>query len=88
MQQTLVNLEHISSASLMEFAFSIYFAHLELINLSAVSKAWASSIHLAASLILPACLKKQKFKFDSLIINHACFTDSLFNIIIFLDLFK
>ena len=53
--QTLVNFEHISSASFIKLAFSMYFAHLELINLSAVSKAWASSIHLAASLIFPAC---------------------------------
>lgn len=51
----LVNLEHISSASFTIFARSMYLAHLELINLSAVSKDCASSIHLAASLMLPTC---------------------------------
>jgi len=46
---TLVNLEHVSSASLIRFARNMYFAHLELIYLSAVSKPCASSSHLYAS---------------------------------------
>lgn len=52
---TRVNLEHISSASLMRPALSMYLAHFELMKRSAVSRAWASSIHRAASFILPAC---------------------------------
>lgn len=54
---TRVNLEHISSASLIMPAFSMYLAHFELMNLSAVSRAWASSIHWAASLMFPACCR-------------------------------
>lgn len=56
---TLVNLEHISSASFIIFARSMYFAHLELMNRSAVSKDCASSIHFAASLRLPICCRKR-----------------------------
>jgi len=52
---TLVNFEHMSSASLTRPAFSMYLAHLELMKRSAVSSAWASSIHRAASLTFPAC---------------------------------
>ncbi|KAG7270401.1 hypothetical protein CRUP_024721 [Coryphaenoides rupestris] len=40
-------------------AFSMYLAHLELMNLSAVSSAWASSIHWAASLMFPACCTRK-----------------------------
>lgn len=57
---TRVNLEHISSASLIMPAFSMYLAHFELMNLSAVSRAWASSIHWAASLMFPACCGRIK----------------------------
>lgn len=46
---TLVNLEHVSSASLMRSARSMYLAHFELIYLSAVSRPCASSSHLYAS---------------------------------------
>lgn len=56
---TLVNLEHISSASFIIFARSMYFAHLELMNRSAVSKDCASSIHFAASLRLPICYRRR-----------------------------
>lgn len=52
---TLVNLEHVSSASLIRFARNMYFAHFELIYLSAVSKPCASSSHLYASYASPAC---------------------------------
>lgn len=52
---TLVNLAHISSASLTRPALSRYLAHLELIKRSAVSRAWASSIQRAASRMFPAC---------------------------------
>lgn len=57
---TRVNLEHISSASFTMPAFSMYLAHLELMNLSAVSRACASSIHWAASLMFPACWGRRK----------------------------
>lgn len=54
-KHTLVNFEHVSSASLIKFARSIYFAHLELIYRSAVSRPWASSNHLYASITSPPC---------------------------------
>lgn len=38
----------------------MYFAHLELIKRSAVSRAWASSIHRAASFMLPACCRAKE----------------------------
>ncbi len=60
---TLVNLAHISSASLIRPALSRYLAHLELMKRSAVSRAWASSIQRAASRIFPACWVR-KFKRD------------------------
>jgi len=46
---TLVNFEHVSSASFIRFARNMYLAHFELIYLSAVSKPCASSSHLYAS---------------------------------------
>ena len=52
---TLVNFAHISSAGLTWFALSMYFAHLELTYLSAVSRDCASSRHSMAFCILPAC---------------------------------
>ena len=52
---TRVNLEQVSSASWMRLALSMYFAHLELINRSAVSNDWASSMQRYASIAFPAC---------------------------------
>jgi hypothetical protein len=60
LQHTLVNFEHVSSASLIKFARSIYLAHLEFIYRSAVSSPWASSNHLYASITSPPCCKKEK----------------------------
>ena len=57
MSLTRVNLEHISSASAILPDRSIYFAHLELMYRSAMSRDCASSSQYTAVLISPACCR-------------------------------
>ena len=67
---TLVNLEHISSASAILPARNMYLAHLELMYRSAMSSDWASSSQRTASLISPACCHIHTYS-DNILFNWA-----------------